>query len=186
MKKWKKLKSKLVFKNPHFKVREDTVELPNKKTIKWTYWDSNDSAMVVAVTKERKLVFIRQHRYLVGKDVLEFPAGGVDEGESAHEAAQREFLEETGFRCSRLTPVGTFHETYGQLKKEIHLFFAKAHGRQQQKLDRGEKGFEDIQVELIDFDKAVEMALTNKILHTGAALAILLLKEKIERKEIAL
>lgn len=186
MKKWKKLKSKLIFKNPHFTVREDTVELPTKEVIKWTYWDSNDSVLIVAMTRKKELVFIRQHRYLIGKDVLEFPAGGIDDGEGREEAARREFVEETGYICSELKRLGSFHETYGQLKKQIHMFFTEVAGKTQQKLDRGKKGFEDIEVELIDFDKAVDMALKNKILHTGATLAVLLLKEKIERKEISL
>jgi len=38
----------------------------------------------------------------------------------------------------------------------------------------------------VDFDQAVKMALKNEIVAMGSALAILLLKEKIERKEIKL
>lgn len=186
MKKWKKLKSKLIFKNPYFKVREDTVELPNKEIKKWTYWDSNDSVLIVATTEDRKLVFIRQHRYLVGGDVIELPSGGINDGESEEEAARREFVEETGYICSELKRLGSFHETYGQLKKQIHMFFTKVVGKTQQKLDQGKEGFEDIEVELIDFDKAVDMALKGRLLHTGITLAILLLREKIERKEIVL
>lgn len=186
MKKWKRLKSKLVFKAPHFKVREDTVELPTKEIIRWTYWDSNDSVLVVAATQKGQLVFIRQHRYLVGKDVLELPSGGIDDGESPEEAARRELLEETGFACSKLIKLGSFYETYGQLNRQIHFFFTKVSGKSQQNLDRGEKGFEDISVELVSFEKALDRALMGALLHTGITLAILLLREKLERKEIAL
>lgn len=186
MKKWKRLESKLVFKNPRFKVREDTVELPTKKLIKWTYWDSNDSVLVVAATQKGQLIFIRQHRYLVGKDVLELPAGGVNDDESPEEAARRELLEETGFKCSKLIKLGSFYETYGQLNRQIHFFFTKVSGKSQQNLDRGERGFEDISVELVSFEKAVDLALKGRLSHTGITLTVLLLREKIERKEIVL
>jgi ADP-ribose pyrophosphatase len=186
MKKWKKLKSKLVFKDPHFTVREDTVELPTKEIIKWTYWESNDSVLIVGVTKENKFVFVRQHRYLVGGDILEFPAGGINEGENEETAAAREFLEETGYKCSKLVYLGSFYETYGQLNRQIHLFFTKDIVKSSQDLDRGERGFEDIQVELVDFERGVDLALRNKIPDLASSLAILLLREKIDRKEIVL
>jgi ADP-ribose pyrophosphatase len=186
MKKWKRLKSKLGYKTPQFKVREDTVELPNKETMAWTYWESNDSVMVVAVTNKGKLVFIRQHRYLVGEEVLEFPSGGINDEESQEEAARREFLEETGYKCSKLVNLGAFYETYGQLNRQIHLFFTKEIQKSRQDLDRGERGFEDIQVELIDFEKGVELAVNNKMPLAASTLAVLILKEKIGRKEISI
>lgn len=72
----------------------------------------------------------------------------------------------------------------GQLNRNIHIFFSDNLTVSQQNLDKGDKGFEDnICVELIDFDKAVKLALENKILAMGSSLAILLLKEKVERKD---
>ncbi|MCD6230052.1 MAG: hypothetical protein J7K00_04610 [Candidatus Diapherotrites archaeon] len=66
------------------------------------------------------------------------------------------------------------------------MFFAGNITKSKQDLDKGKRGFEDIKVELVDFEKAVNMALENKIPAMGSSLAILLLKEKIERKEITI
>ena len=169
-----------------FKVRRDIVELPTKETKEWFYWDSKDSVMVLGMTKDKKLVMVRHYKYLVGKEVIEFPAGGLQEGESIEDGAKREFEEETGYICENLTTLGVFYETYSQLNRQIHLFFSNDLKPSKQKLDTGEKGFEDMTVELVDFDRAVQLALENKIVAMGCSLAILLLKEKIERGEIIL
>ena len=72
MKKWKCLKSELAFDAKFFKVRKDVVELPDGQQKEWTFWDSPDSAMVLGMTKDKKLVMIRQYRYMVGDEVIEF------------------------------------------------------------------------------------------------------------------
>lgn len=186
MKKWKKKKSELILDTKFFKVRKDTVELPTKKVKEWTYWDSRDSAMVLGMTRDKKLVMIKQYRYLVGDEVIEFPSGGLHENESVEAGARREFEEESGFKCTSLQKLGSFYETYGALNRQIHIFFSKNVSTSRQKLDRGESGFEDIEVKLMDFEKAIQLALENKIVAMGSSLAILLLKEKIEREEIKL
>lgn len=186
MKKWKCKESKLILDTKFFKVRKDIVELPTKEIKEWTYWDSGDSAMVLGLTGSKKLVMIRQYRYMADSEVIEFPSGGVHDNESIEDGARREFEEESGFKCSSLVKLGSFYETYGQLNRQIHMFFAGSITKSKQNLDKGERGFEDIKVELVDFEKAVNMALENKISAMGSSLAILLLKQKIERKEITI
>ncbi len=184
MKKWKCKKSELIFNERFFKIKKDTIKLPTNEIIEWIYMDSKDSVMVVGMTEDKKLIMIRQYRYLVDDEVIEFPSGGLHNNENAEEGAKREFEEESGFKCDSLIKLGSFYETYGQLNRQIHIFFTSNITRSKQNLDNGKRGFEDIKVELIDFDEAVKLALENKIVAMGSSLAILLLKEKIERKKI--
>ncbi|MDD5627026.1 MAG: NUDIX hydrolase [Patescibacteria group bacterium] len=184
MHKWKCQKSELILDTKYFKVRRDTVKLPNQEIVEWIYWDSKDSAMVLGMTFDKKLVMIQQYRYLADREVLEFPSGGLHNNENIEECARREFEEESGYRCGQLIKLGSFYETYGQLNRKIHFFFAPQVQKTKQNLDQGEKGFEDIKVELVEFKDAVRMASDNTIVAMGSALAILLLKEKIENKEI--
>lgn len=139
--------------------------------------------MVVGMTSDRKLVMIKQYRYLVDDEVVEFPSGGVKNGENIENAARREFEEESGYSCEKLIKISSVYETYGQLNRRIHIFFAPEVKKTKQNLDSGDE-HEDIDVELMDFDKVVKLALENKIDAMGSALAILLLKEKIESGEI--
>ena len=184
MKKWKCKKSELILNEKYFKVRKDTVKLPTNTTKEWIYWDSNDSVMIIGMTKNKKLIMIKQYRYLVGDEVVEFPSGGLHDNESIERAAKREFEEESRFKCDSIVKLGSFYETYGQLNRQIHIFFTNNITMSKQNLDNGKNGFEDIKVELVDFEKAVKLALENKIVAMGSSLAVLLLKEKIERKEI--
>lgn len=182
MQKWKCKKTKIILNNKFFKVREDIVELPTKEHKKWIYWDTNDSTMVIGMKQDKKLIMIKQYRYLTSSIIIEFPAGGLLDGEKIENGAKREFEEETGFKCKSLIKLGSFYETYGQLNRQIHIFFSKDIAKSKQKLDE----YEDIKVESIDLEKAIDLAINNKILSMGSSLAILLLKEKISKKEILL
>lgn len=186
MKKWKRKKSELILDTKFLKVRKDIVKLPTGETKEWIYWDSKDSVMILGMTKEKKLVMIKQYRYLVNDEIMEFPSGGLDAQENMEEGAKREFEEETGFKCDSLIKLGSFYETCAQLNRQIHIFFANRVIKSEQNLDQGEKGFEEIKVALVDFEKAVNLALENKIVAMGSSLAIFLLNEKIKRKEIVI
>ena len=76
-----------------------------------------------------------------GKGYVEFPGGGVDEGETPEEAIQREVVEETGAVVEELQKIGVIYfdwgldwaktekqkERYNKYRgEEMHLFKAKA------------------------------------------------------------
>lgn len=54
------------------------------------------------------IVLVRQHRPGPGGEVLELPAGKLEEGETVLEAADRELAEECGLACSGWVEVGSF------------------------------------------------------------------------------
>ena len=71
---------------------------------KWESVMRTKTSGAVAVIAEklpsRKIILIRQFRPPAENYVIEFPAGLIDEGETASETARREMREETGFICS--------------------------------------------------------------------------------------
>jgi len=176
MKKWIKKSSCIVLGHPFMKILNDRVVLPDGKEKDWVYWSSTDSVMIIGMLEDKRLVMIRQYRYLVDDEVIEFPSGRLDRDESPEAGARREFEEETGYKCDSLVKLGAFYETYGQLNRKIHIFFSDKLTPSKQTLD----DVEQIEVMLVDPKEAIQMASENRIVSMGSSLAILLLKEKMQ------
>jgi len=85
----------------------------------------NDSVAIIAKTAERKIILIRQYRPPISDFLLEFPSGYVDGKESPEGAAKRELLEETGYICNEMVPLGEFKVYPSRIKNTFHVFFGK-------------------------------------------------------------
>ena len=83
----------------------------------------NDSVGILAMTPNRRMVFVRQFRPALGISLLEFPSGGVDSGESPHEAIVRELEEETGYVCDAISFLGPFRLNPSRVNSTLYLFF---------------------------------------------------------------
>src|SRR5262249_20336377 len=88
------------------------------------YAHTSGSAMVVAALDDRLVVTVRQYRYLLGRDSLEFPRGATKDGESHEETARRELAEETGYSAGRLVLVGRFNPYSGMTDEMCHVYLA--------------------------------------------------------------
>lgn len=68
------------------------------------------AVIIVAVTNEERILFVEQWREAIRCKTIEMPAGLIGDlagnrDESAIQAAQRELLEETGYRAARIAYV---------------------------------------------------------------------------------
>lgn len=61
--------------------------------------DYCDGVMILPITKDNKIIMVKQYRPAINDYIYELPAGIVDPGETIEEAAKRELYEETGLKC---------------------------------------------------------------------------------------
>src|SRR4051794_17294762 len=57
---------------------------------------------LVPMVDANHVCLVENHRYAVGKTLLEVPAGTIDPGEAPEQTAARELEEETGYRAGRI------------------------------------------------------------------------------------
>jgi ADP-ribose pyrophosphatase len=117
--------SDLLSASPWRAVVSDELRRSDGSRSTYTYLAVPRAVFVVAVTTERELLLVRQYRHPVRDWTLEVPAGSVEEGESALQAAQRELFEEVGGRSSSWRHLSTFYSSSAHLSLRSDAFFAK-------------------------------------------------------------
>jgi len=162
---WKILESKYI--QPHFRV--DHCELPNGKFLDATVMEFRSWGNVLAITKDGKVVLVKQYRHGVEEVLLELPGGVIEDGEDPLIGVQRELLEETGYTTDNFLNVGSFYPNPANQTNTLHCFLAlDVEKTEEQNLDDGE----DIEVHLVPLDELIDMAKNNQFLH-GLQLATL-------------
>jgi ADP-ribose pyrophosphatase len=80
---------------------------------------------IVAIDREGMLTLVRQRREAVRTELVELPAGTLEEGEEPMASARRELEEETGLTGGTWRQVAAFFTTPGFCRERMHLFFAE-------------------------------------------------------------
>ena len=116
----------------------DTVRLPNGDTATREFVIHPGAVMVIAMHDDGRLVMERQYRYPMQQVMIEFPAGKLDPGEDRWGCAQRELLEETGYRASEWSHAGVLHPVISYSTEFIDIWFARGLSQGERQLDQGE------------------------------------------------
>lgn len=83
-----------------------------------------DAVTILPIDDEGMIYFVRQFRVGAEKELLELPAGVMDEGEDPLTTAHRELQEEIGRDASHLERIGGFYMAPGYTSEYMHVFFA--------------------------------------------------------------
>ncbi len=98
---------------------------------------------IVAIDGDGMLTLVRQRREAVRNELLELPAGTLEEGEAPLVCARRELAEETGLTGGNWREATAFYTTPGFCRERMYLFFAE-------ELERGDANPEsDEQLEVV-------------------------------------
>ena len=80
---------------------------------------------IVPVDRDGLVTLVQQRREAVRAELLEIPAGTLEEGEAPLDSARRELAEETGLTGGTWREVLAFYTTPGFCRERMHLFFAE-------------------------------------------------------------
>jgi len=95
-KKWKIISRKDVSPSKWFPITKEEVEIPTGKKVDYYKTELANVAMMVAITKDKELIFVKQYKHGIGEVCFEFPAGRIEKNNTAKQTAVIELKEETG------------------------------------------------------------------------------------------
>ncbi|MHC4943700.1 MAG: NUDIX hydrolase [Planctomycetota bacterium] len=167
---WKLLKQESGPDLNLFKVRYLWMENPrNRRQLKRLVLEGVDWVNVVALTRERKAVMVRQYRFGVGKVTTEIPGGTVEPGETSREAAERELREETGYTSRSWRYLGAVEPNPAFHDNLCHQWLAE--DAEQSGTPRPDPG-EDITVHTFSLEELKEEIASGRLKHSLALSAL--------------
>lgn len=124
---WKTLSRRTVLDSGRFlKVEAHEVQLPDGQVIPdWQWVITPDYINVVAVTEDGDFLCFRQTKYAVEGTTLAIVGGYIEPGEDPLVAAQRELLEETGYRAHEWIGLGSYRVDANRGAGTARFFLAR-------------------------------------------------------------
>lgn len=158
---WKVLESEYLFNEPWLTIRKEKCLLPNGKimpayyTLEYPSWVS-----ALALTRDNKVVMVRQYRHGLGVISTELPGGVVDKGETPEVAIARELKEETGFEFESYEFIGKICANPATSNNYMHMYIARGGEKTgAQNLDETE----DVEVVIYTLQEVRQLLRENKI-----------------------
>ncbi|MDZ4805055.1 MAG: NUDIX hydrolase [Candidatus Eisenbacteria bacterium] len=136
-------------------------------------------AVILPILDDGRILVMRQYRYALDGELWELPAGTrpgreagrlVDSPESAEACAARELQEETGWRATRLEPLGEAFAMPGMSDELIHCFVARGLLPTRHERDEGELIRE---IRPMSEDELRQMVVTNQIRDAKTLVALM-------------
>jgi 8-oxo-dGTP pyrophosphatase MutT (NUDIX family) len=123
---WKKIKSKVVHKNPWYSIREDDVIMPSGRRGRYFVVDDISSVAIIAEDEKGRIYMVGQNRYPVGnKYSWEIITGGAKESKSPLLAAKKELEEEAGVRAKKWIRLGYAYPVNGYASEITNIYLAE-------------------------------------------------------------
>ncbi len=131
---------------------------------------------LVPMVDKHHVCLVENERYAAGKTLLEVPAGTIDPGEPPELTAERELIEETGYRAGRISRIREWFVSPGFLTEKMYLFLCENLTPGPQELEPDER----LRPVVIPWDDAVAMAADGRI-EDAKSIAALLICDRLFR-----
>ncbi len=172
------LKRNVEYRGQAFEVHRLNLLLPDGRTHEFDLVAHHNSISIMPLDSEGNLLFVRQYRVGAESELLELPAGVLEEGEDPLEGAMREVREETGLAAKKVIPLGQGYLAPGYASELMYFYLATDLYPAPLKQDADEF----ISLVKIPFKEAYRMGRSGEI-HDSKTMAALLLAEKYFSKD---
>ena len=167
---WKTISTREVYKNKWIRVREDLAEMPNGRTTIYGVCEFGECVGVLPFIDDQNVAMVRQYRYVQQENHRwEMPTGGIYPGETPEQAAQRELMEESGFRAGQLIWVSSYHTSKSVCGETAHLFV----GRELAAAEAPPDETEFIERAILPFSEVLRMVELSEIRDSMTVIAVL-------------
>ena len=166
---WIRNARRVAYENPWLTVWHDEVTRPDGAPgIYGVVHFANLAAGVLVLDDEDRVLLVGQHRYALDAYSWEIPEGGVPDGETALEGAQRELREETGVEATEWRELARVHLSNSVTDELAVLFVATGltHGV------AAPDGTEDLAIRWMPFEDVLAMTLDGRISDVMTVLAV--------------
>jgi len=160
--------SKTLHRGKNFSFKSDQARLPSGKVVTRDIVD-HPGAVAIVTVDESGIVLVRQYRYAAGRELLEVPAGTLEQGEDPDACAVRELREETGYTARTWRRLLSCYMAPGYSSEVIHFYVAE--GLEQ--VGSSPEEDESISVERVSFDDALKMIEDNTIMDSKTITGVL-------------
>jgi ADP-ribose pyrophosphatase len=158
------------------RLREDVAEMPDGRTTIYGVVTFGDCVGVVPFVDHEHVLLVRQYRYVQGENHRwEIPTGGVHEGETLKQAAQRELAEEAGYHAGRLVHVSSYYTSKCICDETAHLYV----GEDLTPASALPDETEFLERRTFPFEQALGMVLEGEIMDSMSVIGLLLAARRL-------
>ena len=154
------IRSEYLYRGHILKLRLDQTRLENKQVVQREIVEHRGAVAIVALDERNTVLMVRQYRSGAGRELLEIPAGTIEDGEDPAICATRELKEETGYHALHWDALGYFYSSPGFCTEKMYLYLA----RQLTSGTSSPEGDELIQVEKIPLAQLLAQIQRGEIL----------------------
>lgn len=113
---------KTIFRGRVFTVEAGEMTFPNGHVHTVEIVRHNPSVVLIPIEADGRVVLIRQFRAPLDREIWEFPAGSIDDGESPDAAARRECEEEIGRVPDRIEKIRGLYPAPGFCDEQLIFY----------------------------------------------------------------
>ena len=155
----KKINGEVLYDGYVVRLEKDKVLCPNNNEAYREIVRHSGGAAVLCVTKENKIVLVKQFRYAFNEIMYEIPAGKLEQGEMPQASALRELEEEAGYKALSSEHLITIYPTVGYCSEKIYVYLVTDYEITETNLDENEF----VEVVEVTIEEAVNMIQTGEI-----------------------